>query len=78
MTSIEDDRYPVNKNIVRMYQSITGYQRPHPTIPKCLLYTEIDMMDMKGYLPARLLNMVMASAGKAEFEKVYKFIKDKE
>ena len=61
-----------------MYQNITGYQRPHPTIPKAIDYTEIDQMDMKGNFPSRLLNMVMASASKAEFEKLYKFIKDKE
>ena len=61
-----------------MYQNITGYQKPHPTIPKAIMYTEIDQMDMKGNFPTRLLNMVMASAAKTEFEKMYKFIKDKE
>ena len=78
MASIDDDRYPVNKNVVRMYQNITGYQKPHPTIKNAIEYTESDQMDMKGNFPARLLNMVMASAAKSEFEKMYKMIKDKE
>ena len=78
MISIDDDRYPPKKGVVRMYQNVTGYQRPHPTIPNCIDYTEIDQMDMKGNFPTRLMNMIMASASKSEFEKMYKFIKDKE
>jgi len=34
-------------------------------------------MDMKGYFPTRLVNMIMASETKAELEAMYNKIKDK-
>jgi len=77
MASINHPDYPVKKNVVRMFVTVTGFQQPHPTIPKCMNYCEIDQMDMKGNFPSRLLNMVLASSTKAEFEKMYAHIKDK-
>lgn len=77
MTSVEHPDYPVRENVVRMYQNITGYIRPHPTIPKCWDYCEIDQFDLKGNFPSRLFNMVLASSTKAEMEKMYKVVKDK-
>ena len=50
---------------------------PHPTIPNCINYCEIDQMDMKGHFPSRLLNMVLASESKKEVEKMYNIVKDK-
>ena len=77
MISVDHADYPVNPNIVRMYQNITGFIQPHATIPKCWDYCEIDQFDMKGNFPSRLFNMVLASSTKAEMEKMYKIVKDK-
>ena len=77
MKSVEHADYPVKPNMVRMYQSITGYSKPHPSIPNCWDYCEIDQLDLRGNFPSRLFNMVLASSCKGEMEKMYNTVKDK-
>jgi hypothetical protein len=54
-----------------MYQHIGGFLRPSKEIENAWDYTEIDVMDMGGYFPARLMNMVLASTVKTELRKFY-------
>ena len=49
--------------------------RPNKDYPNAYDYTEFDCVDLKGYFPARLMNMVMASTVKGEFAKLYDFIR---
>ena len=77
MRSIEHPDFPPLPNVVRNFQNITGIVKPHPSIPKCWDYCEIDQLDMKGSFPSRLFNMIMASSCKAEMEKMYRCVKDK-
>ena len=78
MKSIKDDRYPMKKNVVRMYLNITVYLRPHQTIPNAVEFTEICQIDLKGHFPARLINMIMTSQVKTEIENLYHYVKDKQ
>ena len=78
MTSIEHPDYPTRPNVVRMYQNITGYQRPHATLANTWDYCEIDQFDMKGHFPSRLFNMVLASSTKGEIEKMYHIIREQD
>lgn len=62
-----------------MYQHICGYLRPNKEIENAWDYTELDVMDMGGYFPARLMNMMLASTVKSEVRKFYNAIRtDKE
>lgn len=60
-TTIERDDIPPVDGVVRMLQSMHVWIRPSPTDPEVTLYTEFDNLDMKGYFPARLMNMALAS-----------------
>lgn len=68
---------PPIKDAIRMYQAVTGYIRPHPTDPSLTLYTEINVMDMKGSIPAWLLNSTMAGQVVGEMYKLMDFCRKK-
>ena len=75
-TSLERDDIPPVKGVVRMYQHISGLMRLQPGVePPTFDYTEFDVIDMGGYIPTRLMNMVMASTIKSEFRKFYEAIR---
>lgn len=40
-----------------------------------LYLTEFTQMDLKGYVPARLMNMVLSSMAKGSVEDLYKVLK---
>ena len=70
--TIERPDYPVIKGVVRMFIYTRGYVRPSKESPSDTLdYTEMTVMNMGGYMPARLLNMVLASEAEKEFRKMY-------
>ena len=58
---------PVQPGVVRMFIHTRGYVRPSKTIEGALDYTELSVFNMGGYMPARLLNMVIASETQKEF-----------
>jgi hypothetical protein len=76
MSSIEREDTPPMKGVIRMYQQISGHMRLIPGVePPTYDYTEFDVIDMGGYIPTRLMNMVMASTIKSEFRKFYDVIR---
>ena len=77
MTTIERDDCPLVKGVVRMFQQINGYARYDKEDPTLVHYTEISHFDMKGYMPARLFNMIIASLAAKEFQKLYDHLKIK-
>ena len=68
-SSIEHPDYPTIKNVVRMY-SLT-YFKVSEESDGILNYTEISNFDLKGYLPASLMNMIMSSEVEKEFRALY-------
>ena len=58
-----------------MYMHVSGMMRERKDEPNTFDYTEFDVLDMGGYIPARLMNMVMASSIKSEFRKFYDTIR---
>ena len=59
--TIEHPERPVYPGVVRMFVYTRGYVRPNKTGLGGHDYTELTVMNMGGYIPARLLNMVIAS-----------------
>jgi hypothetical protein len=60
--TIERDDCPIIPGVVRMFVYTRGYVRPNKEDPENVLdYTELSVFNMGGYMPARLLNMVVAS-----------------
>jgi hypothetical protein len=50
-----------------------GFIRPNKESPADTLdYTELSVFNMGGYMPARLLNMVIASETAKDFGNMYK------
>ena len=74
--TIERDDVPLVKKVVRMNQSMNAWARPNPNDPTLTDYTEIDTIDMGGYIPVSLLNMTIAAESLKEFKKMYETIKD--
>jgi hypothetical protein len=65
--TIERPDVPEVKGVVRMFVYTRGYVRPNKELPDTIDYTEMTVMNMGGYMPARLLNMVLASEREKEF-----------
>lgn len=42
-----------------------------------LHYTEISTFDLKGYLPAKLLNMILSAEVEKEFRTLYNYMLEK-
>ena len=59
--TVEHPDKPVYPGVVRMFVYTRGYVRPSKDQPNTHDYTELTVMNMGGYIPARLLNMVIAS-----------------
>ena len=76
MSTVEHPEYPPRKNVVRMYQNITAYLKPHPSIKNQWDYCEIDQFDMKGHFPSRLFNLALASITKSEVDKMFKYLRN--
>ena len=73
--TVDRNDVPLVPGVIRMEQSISAWARPHPTDPSITLYTELDLLDMKGNVPASLMNMFISSEVGKEFESMYKAIK---
>jgi len=60
--SIEDERYPEVKNVIRMYayESFKIYDTVEDGVPVAIL-VGFQEMDIKGYIPVSLLNMSAAN-----------------
>jgi hypothetical protein len=71
--TIEWPSKPPMKGVIRMFQQVTSVVKPDPNDPTQTLYTEIDSFDMKGSIPAKLMNLVLASETAKEFKKLYKY-----
>ena len=67
--TVDHDKKPAVKNVVRMYQRIYFTAKD---VDGDLHYTEISNFDMKGYMPARLMNMLISSETEKEFDTMYK------
>ena len=75
VTTIDRPDVPPIKGIVRMTMSVHGLIKPGST-PGVVDYTELSKFDMKGHLPARLLNMVIASEAQKGVKEMYKHFQD--
>ena len=61
-----------------MYQCTNILVSQNPESPNDTIdYCEIATFDLKGYIPGRLMNMVMASEGIKEFKSMYKHLLQK-
>lgn len=58
--TVERADTPEVKGIVRMFLYTRGLMKPNPEDPSAIDYTELSFFNMKGYFPARLMNMVIA------------------
>lgn len=67
--TVDHDKKPAVKNVVRMYQRIYFTAKD---VDGDMHYTEISNFDMKGYMPARLMNMLISSETEKEFATMYK------
>ena len=67
--TVDHEKKPSVKNVVRMYQKI--YFKA-TDVDGVMHYTEISNFDLKGYMPAKLMNMVIASETEKEFATMYK------
>jgi len=73
--SVERDDVPEVPNVVRMFLFIRSYIRPNKDSPADTIdYTEITHFNMKGYFPARLMNMVIASEAQKEITNTHKYL----
>ena len=73
--TVERDEVPPVKGVVRCHQQICAYWHVDKEDPTLTRYTEIDTFDLKGYMPAKLLNMTIASETAKEFAVLYKGLK---
>lgn len=70
--SVDREDTPPIKGVVRMYMAINCIVRANKESPNDTVdYCEMSIYDMKGYVPARLLNMVMASESLKEFKNMH-------
>ena len=76
--TVERDDTPEIPGVQRMFTQLNGLLAPSAEYPDCLEYTEISYFDIKGSVPARLLNMVIANMAKGEFMNIYESIKKKQ
>ena len=74
--TIEHHSKPVFPGVVRMFVYTRGFIRPGKEAGTHE-YTEFTVMNMGGYIPARLLNMVIASETQKEFANMVKFVREK-
>lgn len=76
-TVVRDD-CPEVDGVVRMFMYTRGFIRPNKESPADIFdYTEFTVFNMGGYMPARLLNMVVASETQKEFGNMYKYLTNK-
>ena len=59
--TVEHPSKPVQKGVVRLFLYTRGWIRPSKTEEGSFDYTELSVFNMGGYMPARLLNMVVDS-----------------
>ena len=64
---------PVQPGIVRMFIYTRGWVRPSKSQQGAFDYTELSVFNMGGYMPAKLLNMVVASEASREFQTMTKY-----
>ena len=61
-----------------MYQCVNAMIKKNEESPDDTVdYVECSTFDMKGYIPARLLNMVIANEGSKEFKVMYTHLLEK-
>lgn len=73
--TIEHPKCPVRPGVVRMYACISHLVQKSTEIEGAYNYTEFEDIDMKGYFPARLMNMIGASTIKTNLGKCYNHIR---
>mmetsp|Transcript_8411 Transcript_8411/g.14079 ORF Transcript_8411/g.14079 Transcript_8411/m.14079 type:complete len:182 (-) Transcript_8411:33-578(-) len=74
-SSCERKDTPLVPGVIRMFQEFYTFVRPSKEDPNITLYTEITYYDMKGSMPAFLLNMTMAEEAVKETRKMYDHMK---
>ena len=74
-TTVDHPKCPIRPGVVRMHSVISALISKSEEIENAYNYTELDHFDMKGYFPARLMNMIIASSVKTEFAKCYNHIR---
>ena len=67
--TIDHEKKPMVKNVVRMWQKVYFRCSVKDDV---MTYTEISNFDMKGYMPAKLMNMVLSAETEKEFCTLYK------
>ena len=71
LSSTQRDDVPERPGVVRIFAQINVLARKCSENPKVVKYTEISYLDLKGYMPAMLQNMVIASEQSKEIENLY-------
>ena len=70
--------FPEKEGVVRMYQYINGlcWQSSDPTTGEPIInYTEISQIDMKGYFPSTILNLVLGTLMHSEHRKMFDYMR---
>lgn len=75
LKTVERADVPEVPGCVRMFLYTRGIAKPNAESPEDIIdYTEFSYFNMKGYFPARLMNMVIASETQKEFGNMYKYL----
>jgi hypothetical protein len=74
MKTLVRDDVPEVPGCVRMFHFTRGLVTINKEHPDTIDYTEIMYMNLNGYFPARLMNMVIASETQKEFGTMYKYL----
>ena len=73
--TVEREDCPEVPGAVRMSMFLRALIRKNPESPEDTVdFTEINCFNMKGYMPGRLLNMVIASEASKEMTNMYKYL----
>ena len=77
--SVERDDEAPKKDVIRTFQEYLGYFKQHKDEPTTYTYTEFGIINLGGYVPVALMNMILSTSRKDELRKFYECIKaDKE
>ena len=71
--------FPEKEGVVRMYQYINGLcwqSTDKKSGEKVVNYIEISQIDMKGYFPSTILNLILGTLMHSEHRKMYQYMRD--
>lgn len=75
MKTVEHPAKPVTKGVIRMFTYVSYFLKQDGDD---VVMTDFEHFDMKGYMPASLLNMTFAAETAKEFTNMMKYIYSKQ